>query len=66
MKCPYCEEKLKEGVIYGDRYKLKWISEDDDRGILLQTITKGIKLSDLGKVKALYCEKDKVVIINVP
>ena len=25
MKCPYCNEDMKLGVIHGDRYALKWI-----------------------------------------
>lgn len=25
MKCPYCQEEMIQGYIYGDRYPLKWL-----------------------------------------
>ncbi len=28
MKCPYCENKLTPGYIYGDRYALKWLPDN--------------------------------------
>ena len=28
MKCPYCNEEMIKGFIYGDRYKLKWLPEE--------------------------------------
>lgn len=46
MKCPYCSEEMKLGVIYGDRHSLKWISSEKDKGPLFQWFSKGIKLSD--------------------
>ncbi|MEW8974201.1 MAG: PF20097 family protein [Tissierellaceae bacterium] len=45
MKCPYCSEEMKLGFINGDRYSLKWISAEKDRGPLFQWFTKRIKLS---------------------
>lgn len=28
MKCPYCNEEMIKGHIYGDRYTLKWLPEE--------------------------------------
>ena len=30
MKCPYCQEEMINGLIYGDRYSLKWMPEDKE------------------------------------
>lgn len=32
--CPYCGVKMKLGVIHGDRYRLKWIPKEKDKGIM--------------------------------
>jgi len=29
VKCPYCNEEMIIGNIYGDRYILKWLPEDE-------------------------------------
>ena len=28
MKCPYCNEEMIKGFLYGDRYALKWLPEN--------------------------------------
>ena len=30
MKCPYCNEEMVKGYIYGDRWMLKWLPEEKD------------------------------------
>lgn len=66
MVCPYCGDKMKKGVIYGDRYKLKWISDKKDRGPFLQPFTKGIDLEKhQNGVEAYYCETDEIVLIKI-
>lgn len=67
MICPYCNREMYKGVIYGDRYKLKWISQDKDKGILLQTFVKGIELpinKISGGTETFYCSFDNVFIIK--
>ena len=34
MKCPFCKEEMKTGTISQDRYALKWVPEDADKGLL--------------------------------
>ena len=49
MKCPYCGKEMRLGFIHGDRYSLKWVSAEEDKGPLFQWFSKGIKLSDAFK-----------------
>ena len=28
MKCPWCNKDMTPGKLYGDRYSLKWLNED--------------------------------------
>jgi len=52
MKCPFCKEEMRVGSISQDRYALKWVPDDRDRGLLNFTpLVKGIKLTsiDAGK-----------------
>jgi hypothetical protein len=68
MKCPYCGESMKLGFIHGDRFVLKWVSEEKDKGPLLQWFSKGIKLADSlanNSVEAFCCENCKKIIIDV-
>lgn len=63
--CPYCGKEMHLGSIYQDRYNLKWIPEENDKGILLQWFSKGIKLTNSsGSVKSFYCDKCEKIIIN--
>ena len=41
--CPYCGTRMKLGVIHGDRYRLKWIPNQENRGLMLQWFSKVIK-----------------------
>ena len=34
MKCPYCDREMVVGSISQDRYALKWIPADKDKGLL--------------------------------
>ena len=68
MKCPYCGREMKLGFIQGDRYPLKWVSAEEDKGPLFQWFSKGIKLSDAFKdnnVESFFCENCKKIIIDV-
>lgn len=67
MKCPYCEEGMERGFINGDRYSLKWIPEEKDRGPLFQWFIKGIKLTDAfesNSIESFYCKNCKKIIID--
>ena len=69
MKCPYCNEDMKLGVIHGDRYALKWIPAEKNKGVFLQTFVKGIKLTDnsgFNTIKSYLCDNCKKVIIDLP
>ena len=46
MKCPFCKEEMRVGSISQDRYALKWVPDDQDKGLLNFTpLVKGIKLT---------------------
>jgi hypothetical protein len=61
--CPFCGAKMKSGVIHGDRYRLKWIPKENDKGIILQWFSKGIKFGY--SLESSYCEECKKIIIDV-
>lgn len=65
--CPYCGHEMNLGFIHGDRYPLKWIPEEKDKGVLLQWFSKGIKLTDAltSSIKSFYCEDCKKLIIDI-
>jgi len=67
MKCPYCNGELEKGHIYGDRYALKWLSEE--KKLFLGLFVKGgLTVSDQKsmrpKVLAYNCEKCKKMIVD--
>lgn len=68
MKCPFCKENMIVGSISQDRYALKWVALDQERGLLNFTpLVKGIKLTSMRdgmKVKVFYCEKCRKFIID--
>lgn len=49
---------MRKGVIHSDRYALKWIPEEKDKGFLLEPFIKGIKLTSMSKdyITVFYCE----------
>lgn len=67
MVCPYCQQEMRKGVIHRDRYHLKWVADEDDKGPVLDFFSKGIKLTELGKdyVEAFCCEECRKVIIDL-
>lgn len=68
MKCPYCNEDMKLGVIYGNRHALKWIPNEKDKGIFLWPFVEGIKLSDYdpNSIESYSCDNCKKLIIGLP
>lgn len=66
MICPYCGKEMTLGYIYGDRSRIKWISKEDDQGIVLTWFSKGIILTDFveNKLEVHYCKYDEVFIIK--
>ena len=65
MECPYCHNVMQKGIIYGDRYSLKWLPEEKDEGPVLSHFMKGIKLAAWGQgIVTYYCEKDGVFLIE--
>lgn len=68
MKCPFCSKNMIVGSITQDRYALKWVPIDKDRGILNFTpVVKGIKLTSImeeATVKVFHCEQCRKFIID--
>lgn len=63
--CQFCEKEMEPGVIYCDRYALKWVSSREDKGI--PSTFKGIKLTnfiDKPYVDAYMCKNCKKVLID--
>jgi len=66
MICPYCGAEMEKGVIHRDRYKLKWVPYNKDKGPILQFFADGVNLENNGDlVEAYYCETDRIVLIKV-
>ena len=68
MKCPFCNAEMLVGNISKDRYALKWVPSDKDRGLLNFTpFVKGIKLTSMSDgitVKVFYCNKCRKFVID--
>ena len=68
MKCPFCSAEMLVGNISQDRYALKWVPSDKDRGLLNFTpFVKGIKLTSMSDgmtVKVFYCNKCRKFVID--
>lgn len=68
MECPFCKKQMIVGSITQDRYALKWVSADEDQGILNFTpLVKGIKLTSMAEdmtVKVFYCAQCRKFIID--
>lgn len=69
MKCPFCTKDMVAGSITQDRYALKWVPLDKDKGILnfTPTVKKGFKLTSMLEnttVKVFYCEQCRKFIID--
>lgn len=70
MKCPYCNEDMSKGTIYGDRYMLKWLPEDKDLFLGIWAVG-GIKIGEPGylferaTVEAYVCNACKKMIIEL-
>lgn len=69
-RCPYCQGPLQEGVIYGDRYQMKWMPVEEK--LVLGTWVKGDyipvgtgRLFGRTQVHADYCEKCEKMIIDL-
>jgi len=41
MKCPYCDNEMLKGDLYGNRVELKWVAEDNNNGIMHALIRGG-------------------------
>lgn len=67
--CPYCGGQMEMGVIYQDRYPVKWIPAAKDRGSFLAPFTKGIRLTSFlegrDSVAAAYCSRCGKMIIEL-
>ena len=68
MDCPFCGETMVTGSISQDRYALKWIPLEKDRGLLNFTpLVKGIKLTSMWEnptVKVFYCRACRKFVID--
>ncbi|WP_035294611.1 PF20097 family protein [Clostridium sp. KNHs214] len=68
MDCPYCNQKMEEGFIHGDRFALKWIEKSRDNGSILSMFQKGVKLTDPwmhNELEVYYCRNCKKMIIDL-
>ena len=70
MKCPYCNEEMMKGFVYGDRYTLKWLPEK--KGLLFGIwAIDGIKLGTGGvfsarpRAEADMCQSCKKILIDM-
>ena len=75
MKCPYCGDQMKSGVIqYDSRCRLRWRSDGDTRshldrffdemdGVGLLTESK-VSLWGIGRIPGDYCPSCKKLIIE--
>jgi len=66
-KCPYCDKEMEKGIIYSDRYNLKWIPGSKDKWVLLAPFIKGKKLTGIHKpgLEVYYCEHCKKMIFDI-
>lgn len=67
-KCPYCNKIMQKGIIHRDRYNLKWIPKDKDRGVMFSPFVKGIKLTSFNErdLDVYHCERCKKMIFETP
>lgn len=71
MKCPYCQEEMKQGYIPNGQQPVQWIPEGE-RGTLLSfsVAQKGVSLfnqfkplkANGYKAEAHYCSKCKIIL----
>lgn len=67
LNCPYCGKKMNPGFIHQDRYAIKWIPEENDKGAIMQLFSKGIKLTSAFEnpsIESLYCSECEKIIID--
>lgn len=67
MDCPYCNEPMKEGIVRGDRFRLKWIPIREDERFNIRAYFKNrifLEKSLGDGVTTYYCEKDKIFLIK--
>ena len=67
QECPYCKGVMQKGIIHSDRYALKWIPEEKDKGGILSPFVKGIKLTSMEQeyLEVYYCEACKKMVFEV-
>ncbi len=71
MKCPYCNEEMTKGDIYGDRYPLKWLPRNKKLLFGLWAAG-GVRLGEGGggfgvrpRVEARLCSACKKIVIDL-
>lgn len=69
MKCPYCNEEMIRGYIYGYRYTLKWLPEEKDLlfGMWAKDSIKIGESEEMGRprVEAHMCSECGKYIIDI-
>lgn len=69
MKCPYCDDEMTKGYIYGDRYSMKWLPAE--KKLLFGILAKGgIELGEFNwlerpKIETHMCHKCNKLIIDM-
>jgi hypothetical protein len=59
---------MEKGIIYGDRYSIKWIDESRDKGRIISLFQKGVKLTNplvSNEIEVYFCRDCKKMIIDV-
>lgn len=71
MKCPYCENEMTNGKIYGDRYLMKWVPDTERLVAGVFVPLEHIKIGRYNglfkriSVDAAYCSKCNKMIIDL-
>lgn len=66
-KCPYCEKIMQKGFIHSDRYALKWVPEETDKGNSGPAFVRGVKLTNFewDYIRAYYCDNCQKMILDI-
>jgi hypothetical protein len=70
MKCPYCNGEMVKGNIFGDRYALKWLPEEEKLFMGIWAVG-GIQIGNSRgllqrpKVEAFMCNSCHKLIIDM-
>lgn len=69
MKCPYCGEEMKKGILSGDgRSKVRWISDEEQVGVFDKLAGKGMVDAKYTptkfEIESCYCSRCHKMIFD--